>query len=264
MANAVPPPILHGEFPNDVPVVICPGADWDFILQWASTFGGTQISRIPVPYTGATAQLMIRSSPSDVFPLLSISTTQSSNGLITLGATWPGAGTVWANSPKSFTSMLAYGMATYDTNINWAGGEITTFARGSVLIAPVGIIHQDFEIIQYADDSFEWTWYVNSPTNPIPCPFAGAQPRMGIRSCVGTAFGWPEDILDLSSTPTSYGSITLDNEGHILWELTAAGVDLLSAFQSTPFIYQVWIDWADGTTWCWANGAITILPGNVH
>lgn len=252
---ALPPPIVDGEFPAEVPLFLCPGTDVTLCLFWQSDYGGTQTLG-PVDFTGATATLAIRTNPSDATPLVAISTTPNAQGSIVLSGSF-GAGTVLATIPKSWTAMLAYGRAHFDLLIQWANGAITEFARGAVIIGPIGIITQDSDVYQYADWAIEWTWIGGAPSNPQPINLTGAASRLGIRA---TPTSTP-DLVDISTTPTSLGGIALGGSaGTIEPNLTAAAVNELPV--AAKSFYQQFIDWPNGTTWCWATGRMPVHPGN--
>jgi hypothetical protein len=258
MANAVPPPIDDGQLPFIVPMVICPGADLLFAIEWLSDYGGLYHEPVPVDFTGAQATLKVRSVPSAPSPLLSVSTASSSQGLIQMGTSYLGAGVGYATSPNAFTATLSYQIAEYDWLIQWANGQITEFARGPVIIAPVGIIRQDEDLYQYADWSDEWIWYGQVPENPQPIDLSQCTSALGVRATTNST----TDLLDISTIQTSQGGIVLGGTtGSIADSINAvAGVDTLPV-NTTPF-WQQFLMFSDGTKWCWATGGMRIHPGN--
>jgi hypothetical protein len=104
-------------------------ADFSRTFTWVS--GG-----IAVNLTGAAARMMVRQLPTDVTPLLSISTTPNASGFIVLGGA---AGTILISIAKSATSALipATGsVPNYDLIVDWPGGTSTEVLKGQVLALP--------------------------------------------------------------------------------------------------------------------------------
>ena len=102
-------------------------ADFSQTYYWIA--GG-----VPVNLSGATARFMARQNPSDVSPLLSLTTTPSSNGSIVLGGI---AGTVALTIAKVATTSLIPAVGTvpnYDLLIDWPGGTTTDLLSGQVLV----------------------------------------------------------------------------------------------------------------------------------
>lgn len=92
-------------------------------------------------FTGATASLMVRANPGDLSPLVSISTTASSQGSVVLGLPNAGAGAVpqgvvQVNVASSQTALLATPLARYDLFVVWPNGQKQLFATGRVYVAP--------------------------------------------------------------------------------------------------------------------------------
>lgn len=109
-------------------------------FQWYQDDGalvvdGAVESGTPVDLTGATAQLMIRSLPTDASPLVSISTTPSSSGSIVLGGA---LGTiVVAIAASALTAFVGGLQAGYDLLIFWpTGASPTKLLSGSAFVAP--------------------------------------------------------------------------------------------------------------------------------
>lgn len=128
----------------NIDIFLDQGADYNTIYTWSA---GTP--PLPVNLTGATAQMLIHSLPSDVTPLMVLSTTASANGSIVIGAI-PGSasidptnGNVQVNFTKAGTLALAnainpataaqFGKCLYDLLIT-VGGITTEFMGGFVLL----------------------------------------------------------------------------------------------------------------------------------
>ena len=104
----------------------------DSFVQFTWTAGG-----VLVDFTGAAARMMIRNQPTDVSPLISISTTPNRSGSIVLGGK---AGTIGVNITKLATSTVnptnTTLLAQYDLLIDWAGGTTEKFASGTAYVGP--------------------------------------------------------------------------------------------------------------------------------
>lgn len=116
-------PIYETRLPLDA------GADFSSVFIWSS---GTPPT--PVDYSGATARMMVRSTPNDAAPIISISSTPNDSGQINLGVVdgVATAGAVQIIITKLATSSFAVTTAGYDLFIDWPNGTSTEFLRGTV------------------------------------------------------------------------------------------------------------------------------------
>ena len=100
--------------------------------QGANVTGGIVTAGNPVNLSNATARLMVRQNPTDAAPLISLTTTETSSGGITLGGS---AGTVVVIITKAaLAGILAGTVALYDLFIDWANGTSTKFLSGRAFI----------------------------------------------------------------------------------------------------------------------------------
>lgn len=110
-------------------------ADFSTVFIWSA--GG-----VPVNYAGASARMMIRLTPTDLSPLVSISITPNSQGSIVLGPGGPiPAGGVQININRTTTAMLGAAVpsgtkAIFDLLIDWQNGMTTDLAGGNVQLHP--------------------------------------------------------------------------------------------------------------------------------
>lgn len=103
-------------------------ADYTQLLVW--TAGGAAVD-----FTGATATMMARVTPSDVTPLVSLSTTISSQGAIFLGAPdgstrdalnapVPAGGIELWIAKAQLGAMLTAPLSRFDVLVTWANSEV--------------------------------------------------------------------------------------------------------------------------------------------
>jgi hypothetical protein len=98
----------------------------------------------PINLTGATARSMIRTLPADLTPLVSITTTLNSQGLITLGGA---AGTVALDVTKAATGLLVAqsvgaraSQYLWDMFVDFPNGTSTRILAGNVNVG-IAITH---------------------------------------------------------------------------------------------------------------------------
>ncbi len=89
---------------------------------------------VPVDFSGSTARMMFRLNPADAAPLVSLTTTPSASGQITLGGA---LGTVVFNISKAATATLFAASINdqtcrWDLYIDWSNGTTTALLNGVV------------------------------------------------------------------------------------------------------------------------------------
>ena len=97
---------------------------------------------LPVDFTGASATMAWRVSPTDASPLLAVSTAPSAAGSLVLGPVAMGpsgavpAGAIQANVSRASLGAAISGitLAWYDLLIVWANGQTTDYAFGRVVL----------------------------------------------------------------------------------------------------------------------------------
>ena len=101
------------------------------VYSLVETIGSTPV---PVNLSGFTARLMIRSNPSDVSPLVSISTTPNAQGSIVLQPVIGGVlqtGMIQVNINNATTATLPANVVMgYDLELAAPGGAVTDFMAG--------------------------------------------------------------------------------------------------------------------------------------
>ena len=107
------------------------GADYQS-AQYVWLQGPTLEDVQPVDLTACTATLTGRVNPSDLAPLLSLSTTGSADGVIALGGI---TGTVQFSVTHSRTALLPAAIY-YNLKITFPSGLIIPFLSGELLTAP--------------------------------------------------------------------------------------------------------------------------------
>lgn len=113
---------------QEVDLVVDQGADFAFTSDpWV-------VDGSPVDLTGASARMMIRSSPDSTAVLVSITDVLSSDGIIVLNGT---DGTVTINISHSATSNLPGDTAfpRYDTFVDLTNGTSKKLLSGRVLVS---------------------------------------------------------------------------------------------------------------------------------
>lgn len=115
----------------------------DLLIDQYADFSQTFIwvaGGVPVNYTGSQARMMIRLTPTDVVPLVSISTTPNAQGSIVLGPTaMIPAGGVQININKTTTAALGAAIPAgikgiFDLLVDFSTGLTTDLAGGNVQV----------------------------------------------------------------------------------------------------------------------------------
>ena len=93
---------------------------------------------VPVNLAGFTAKMMIRVTPTDVSPVVSISTTPNSQGSIVLQPTIGGVvqtGMIQVNINNATTAVMTPGIVmSYDLDLTDTAGKVTDFMAGYVRV----------------------------------------------------------------------------------------------------------------------------------
>jgi hypothetical protein len=101
----------------------------DFVITYFFLASG---GSLPVNLTGYTAQLMIRNTPTDATPIVSISTTPNAQGSIVLGGA---AGSVAVSINHATTATLVgNSLMGHDILLTAPGGQVISFLHGRVFV----------------------------------------------------------------------------------------------------------------------------------
>jgi hypothetical protein len=108
-------------------ITIKAGTDFQLQVTYKNPDGS------PVNLTGFSARMMVKRDYSDATPLVSLTTVDSTQGLLTLGGA---AGTIDIWIKNAHTTTLAKGTGVYDLEIVSGSGLVTRLLEGSVEITP--------------------------------------------------------------------------------------------------------------------------------
>ena len=99
----------------------------DTNADWIQVFQYLDVNQNPINLTGYTAELQMRSQPTDLTPVLSLTTV---SGIVIT----PSTGLITCTAPLSTTSQLSAGYYQYDLVITSSTGGATALCYGTIFV----------------------------------------------------------------------------------------------------------------------------------